>query len=245
MTFRHPRALITWSAESREQSISIMWLQLYRAARAVVLHPRQLARQPISQLLTNVFLNFNLLGDRRYMTQSILPALASAKVKQVLFVGSRPYTAHYGKRLTRAGIDYWTTDIDPEAADWGEKGHHIVCDIAKIDEVCASESFDAVLLNGVFGFGVDENNAMDRTIEAIARVLCPKGILLIGWNTKKTPDPTELEAVRIHFCREQVLPLPLRKTFGNSDHVYDWLVKTNGTQAVAATSANSDRLVKS
>lgn len=178
------------------------------------------------------------------MTRSILPALASAQVKRVLFVGSRPYTAHYGKQLTRAAIDYWTTDIDPEAANWGEKDHHIVCDIAKIDDVCAPESFDAVLLNGVFGFGVDENSEMNRTIEAIARILCPKGILLIGWNTQKTPDPTELQEVHLHFHRKSMLSLPQRKTFVNSDHVYDWLVKTNGTQAVFATSANSGRFVK-
>ena len=222
-----------------------MWLQVCRAARAVLRHPRQLARQPISQLLTQFFLNFNLLSDRRYMTRSILPTLASAKLKRVLFVGSRPYTAHYGQQLTRAGIDYWTTDIDPEAANWGEKGHHIVCDITKIHEVCASESFDAVLLNGVFGFGIDENNAMNRTIEAIARILRPNGILLIGWNTQKTPDPTELEAVHLHFDRKSVVLLPQRKTFTNSDHVYDWLVKTNATQAVTVTSANSDRLFNS
>jgi len=154
------------------------------------------------------------------------------------------YTVHYGKQLTRAAIDYWTTDIDPEAANWGEKGRHIVCDVAKIDEVCPSESFDAVLLHGVFGFGVDERNEMNRTVGAIACILRPRGILLIGWNTQKTPDPTELQAVRLYFHREQVFPLPLRKTFSNSDHVYDWLVKTNGAQAIAATQTNSDRLVK-
>lgn len=169
--------------------------------------------------------------DRRYMTEKILPALALSKPQRVLFVGCKEYTARYGKRLTRAGIDYWTTDIDPSAATWGQKRHHIVCDIAKIDEVCPADSFDAVLLNGVIGTGVDEESEMNRTITAIARILRSNGILLIGWDSlKKHPDPTKIEAVNKYFRHECVLPLPVRKIFPNTDHVYDWLVKTDAEE---------------
>lgn len=184
--------------------------------------------------------------DRRYMTKKILPALALSKPQRVLFVGCKEYTARYSKRLIRAGIDYWTTDIDPSAALWGEKGHHIVCDVAKIDQVCLAESFDAVLLNGVIGTGVDEESEMNRTITAIARILRPNGILLIGWDSlKKHPDPTEIEAVTTYFRRKPVLSLPLRKTFPNTDHVYDWLVKTDAAEANALTQPSSNDLVKS
>jgi SAM-dependent methyltransferase len=168
-------------------------------------------------------------SDRRYMTKNIIPALASSKVKRVLFVGCKEYTAHYGKRLTRVGIDYWTTDIDPAAAIWGEKNHHIVCDIVRIDEACEAESFDAVLLNGVFGDGVDEEVSMNRAVKAIARILRPNGILLIGWKSeKKHPNPMELEAVAENFHRECMLRLPSIKTFLDTDHVYGWLMKTSG-----------------
>jgi hypothetical protein len=170
--------------------------------------------------------------DRQYMTRRILPALASAKLKRVLFVGCKPYTARYGKQLTRNPIEYWTTDIDPAAAIWGEKNHHIVCDIRKIDDVCLPESFDAVLLNGILGTGVDEESEINYALNAVARILRPDGILLIGWNShNKHPDPMELEAVTKNFRREQVLPLPLRKTFPDTDHVYDWLVKNTPTDA--------------
>jgi SAM-dependent methyltransferase len=158
--------------------------------------------------------------------------LALAKPQRVLFVGCKEYTARYGKRLTRAGIEYWTTDIDPAAAIWGEKDRHIVCDIGEIGNFCLVGSFDAVLLNGVLGHGVDEESTMNRAVKAIARILRPNGILLIGWNTqKKHPDPMELEAVTTYFRRECPLPLPLRKTFRDTDHVYDWLVKTNNAEA--------------
>jgi len=175
------------------------------------------------------------------MTKDILPALVLSKVKRVLFVGCREYTALYGKRLAPAGIDYWTTDIDPAVAIWGEKGHHIVCDIGKIDDVCPAESFDAVLLNGVLGHGVDQEDEMNRAVKAIAHILRANGILLIGWNSeKKHSDPTALEAVTLYFRHEPVLPLPVRKTFPDTDHVYDWLIK-----ASAAEPANRLKLKES
>ena len=191
--------------------------------------------------------NFNhCYSDRQYMTKEILPALALSKLQRVLFVGCKEYTARYGKRLTRAGIDYWTTDIDPSAATWGEKGHHIICDIAKIDEVCPAESFDAVLLNGVIGDGVDDESEMNRMLTAIARILRPNGTLLIGWDSlKKLPDPMEIETVAKYFRHESILPLPVRKTFSDTDKVYDWLIKTEATDASAFTKAVSDGLVKS
>lgn len=173
-------------------------------------------------------------SDRRYMTDEILPALASSKIQRVLFVGCKAYTARYGKQLIRVGIDYWTTDIEPAAAMWGEKNRHIVCDIGQIDSVCAAESCDVVLLNGVIGDGVDEESKINRAIEAIARILRPNGLLLIGWNSDKShPDPVTVEAAIRYFRRTQVLPLPVRKTFPDTDHVYDWLVKTNSTEAGA------------
>jgi SAM-dependent methyltransferase len=170
-------------------------------------------------------------SDRRYMSENILPALETARMRRVLFVGCKPYTARYGRRLTDAGIDYWTTDVDPAAAMWGERNHHIVGDITRIDDVCTPDSFDAVLLNGVIGDGLDEEDQMNRAVTAIARILRPNGILLIGWNSlKKHPDPMQLAAVATYFRHECVFSLPVRKTFPDTDHVYDWLVKTDVPQ---------------
>jgi SAM-dependent methyltransferase len=168
-------------------------------------------------------------SDRLYMSDNILPALEKAQIRRVLFVGCKPYTARYGRRLTGVGIDYWTTDIDPAAAMWGERNHHIVGDVTRIDDLCTPDSFDAVLLNGVIGDGLDEEGEMNRAVTAIARILRPNGTLLIGWNSlKKHPDPVQLEAVAAYFRHECVFSLPLRKTFPDTDHVYDWLVKVNG-----------------
>ena len=197
---------------------------------------------------TLVPLIFNLdrsFSGRRYLTEIIFPALAVSNFRRVLFVGCKPYTARYGRQLIRAGVDYWTTDIEPAAAIWGEKDHHIVCDIAKIDHVCPSESFDAVLLNGVLGDGVDEESEMNRAVKAVARVLRPNGILLIGWNSeKKHPDPMSLETLSKYFRRGSALSLPVTKTFPDSPVIYNWLVKNTAAEANAITRAISDDLEK-
>jgi hypothetical protein len=87
---------------------------------------------------------------------------------------------------------------------------------------------------------------MNRTVTAIARILRPNGMLLIGWDSlKKHPDPMKIEAVTTHFRHECVLPLPARKTFPDTDKVYDWLIKTHAAEANALTQAVSSSLVKS
>ena len=184
--------------------------------------------------------------SRQYLKKIIFPALAASHLQRVLFVGCKAYTARYGRQLTRAGIDYWTTDIEPAAAVWGEKDHHIVCDIAEIDKACPAESFDAILLNGVLGDGVDEESDINRAIKAIARILRPDGALLIGWNSdkKEYPDPMSLEAISMYFRHECVLPLPVTKTFPGSPHIYNWLTKTRAAEANPLTQEVFDDLVK-
>jgi SAM-dependent methyltransferase len=209
-------------------------------------HPRignWVCKLPFFRTLMILLANFDhSFSDRRYMSENILPALETARIQRVLFVGCKPYTAHYGRRLTGAGIDYWTTDVDPAAAMWGERNRHIVGDVTRIDHLCTPDSFDAVLLNGVIGdgTGLDEEDQMNRAVTAIARILRPNGILLIGWNSlKKHPDPLQLDAVATYFRHECLFPLPSRKTFSDTDHVYDWLVKINApTTGIMAQSVS-------
>src|ERR1700747_1001781 len=103
-------------------------VQLYISAQSFLYRYPNLKNRVRNSYLfrTVVPLLFDFSGsfnDRQYMTEKILPALASSKARRVLFVGCKAYTARYGKRLTHVGIEYWTTDIAPAAAIWGEKNH--------------------------------------------------------------------------------------------------------------------------
>ncbi len=211
-------------------------------------HPRignWVYKLPFSRTLMVLLANFDhSFSDRKYMSENILTTLGAAGLRRVLFVGCQPYTARYGRQLTGAGIDYWTTDLDPAAAKWGETNHHIVGDVTQIDDLCTPNSFDAVLLNGVIGdgTGLDEEDQMNQAITAIARILRPNGILLIGWNSfKEHPDPLQLEAVATNFRHECPYSLPSRQTFPDTDHVYDWLVKVSGGERIASTASKRPR----
>ena len=81
--------------------------------------------------------------------------------------------------------------------------------------------FEAVLLNGVFGCGVDRRAAMSKALRSIAAVLPPGGLLLIGWDHGRCCDPLELTEARELFEPFAAPPLTGRTTFSHSIHVYD------------------------
>jgi hypothetical protein len=163
------------------------------------------------------------LPERRYLEESILPALAQGGFQRVLFVGCRRYTRHYGRYFAGQPTEYWTADYDAAAATWGAPGRHLVCDIREIREHVPAAFFDVVLLNGVFGFGVNDDPAMNETLAAIHEVLVPGGRLMIGWDKRLVSDPTGLAYMRQLFQRQPLDPLPARMSFSESlEHVYDF-----------------------
>ena len=165
--------------------------------------------------------------DRRYLTDQILPAFGAAALPRVVFVGCKPYTKPYGKFFRDGATEYWTLDYDHTAEPWGEKGRHITEDVRFIDRHFGESTVDAVLLNGVFGWGLNDVPGMNTAVEAIARITRPGGYLMVGWNMGRIPDPLELATMTGRFRHEGVLGLPSRKTFAGSEfnHVYDFLVR--------------------
>lgn len=160
--------------------------------------------------------------DRVYLETEILPALAATRPARVLFVGCRRYTRHYGQRFTAGGSEYHTTDIDPAARRWGERDRHVTGDVRNIHFHYPAGHFDLVLLNGVFGFGVDAEEPMNETLDALHQVLVPGGTLLVGWNRGLIADPCGLPRMQALFRHQAVPPLPARKAFADHiRHVYD------------------------
>ncbi len=171
-----------------------------------------------ARVLTRLVAN---LPDRVYLEQDILPCLAQQPWKRILFVGCEPYTQGYGRQFTKVAIEYWTTDIKPDSSAWGEPHRHRTGNVCELDRFFENQMFDAVLLNGVFGFGVNEIPKMDEAIRAIQNVLVPRGILLLGWNRELMRDPSELNSIQEGFEHRTYLPLPERKTFVDVTHIFD------------------------
>ncbi|HEX2100673.1 MAG TPA: hypothetical protein VHF69_08425, partial [Candidatus Synoicihabitans sp.] len=84
-------------------------------------------------------------SDRRYMRRAILPAVAGERPHRVLHAGVRGYTRHYGAFFRAPPTEFWTCDIDPEAARYGAPGRHLIHDVRRLDAAFPPGHFDVVL----------------------------------------------------------------------------------------------------
>jgi hypothetical protein len=161
--------------------------------------------------------------SRQWLERDVLPRLPRLGFRNTLFVGVAPYTRHYERAVRQSGGNWVTVDSNPSADVWGAPVH-IEAPIQQIHLQCAPASFDAVILNGVFGFGVNTVLEMNRSIQAIRHVLKPAGLLLIGWNKDLGPDPLALIQIQKGFLPVEGVAFPARREFADETHVYDFLV---------------------
>jgi SAM-dependent methyltransferase len=108
-------------------------------------------------------------------------------VERVLFVGVQWYTTRYPTHFT--GKTFATIDPEPKVAEFGGKPHAIgqVQDLA---EHFPGMVFDAIVMSGVIGFGLNDPAEVDRALAACERALRPGGWLVLGVNELK---PTHVD----------------------------------------------------
>ena len=164
------------------------------------------------------------LPDRRMMAESYIPALA-AEGGRILWVGCRAYTATDYPALETHGAEVWTTDIDPKAARWGQADRHRTGDVCEIDGFFGDMTFDAIVCNGVLGYGVDALEQQVKALGAMAAILRPEGRLLLGWNTDKIEDPITAGLAAPWFVAAPLGGQEPRVRFDTVTHVYDSLVR--------------------
>jgi hypothetical protein len=155
--------------------------------------------------------------SRKVLETDILPAVA-ARYRHVLFVGTSSYTFWY-ERLFRPG-QYTTIDANPAHAVWGADDH-IVAPVQEIARHRPAGTFDCIVLNGVFGFGVDDPASMRAVAEALHAVTAPGAGLVLGWNHDMQDDPDRLQTFEGLFDHSG----EPRRTFGAETHVYDFYVR--------------------
>ena len=208
----------------------VIWKSAYKLFNAAEKLPgpaRLLARPRLAALRDRVLTRYVTgLPDRRYWNETIMPALLSAGFERVLFVGCAVYTARIHQAFEQQGIACWTTDIVPENAAWGNPRHHLVADIACITDHVPAGHFDAILFNGVMGYGVT-GEGMQAVAPALHTLLRPGGLLLIGWNQGLVEDPLTLPWVTRLFSPGHAVPLPARQGFKDSTHTFDVLSRVD------------------
>ena len=166
-------------------SLPMLWGLLVRAPWRVL---RRSARRAVGRDATMDS------PDRKLLEDCILPHYrARPDVREVLFVGTRWYTRGYAERLDRQ--HFVTLDIDPRAARHGSAQRHIVACVSEVERHFAPDSLDLIVLNGVFGWGLNDRERMQRALQGFHRVLRPGGELLIGWNDVPGHRPFDLHRV--------------------------------------------------
>jgi len=164
--------------------------------------------------------------DRELLIARILPELSKPGTT-VLWVGCQPYTQPYLDIIERPGAKCWTLEIDPSARWWGHPQRHVVGDLQKVGTLYLTLQFDVVLVNGVFGYGLNTQYGQNAAIAGLARVLKPDGLLMLGWNTHCVSDPLQLSAIARFFVRSQRPGFEQRIAFPESTHVYDFFALRN------------------
>lgn len=137
--------------------------------------------------------------DRHLLDTVIMPYFAAKPgCQRLLFVGVKAYNAHHralfvvndgGSEGGRGGASnrgkaYVTLDPDPASKAFGSERHHQ----AYLEDLLTWEapgSFDAIVVNGVIGHGLDDPQAVERSLNACHEALRPGGELLLGINEER------------------------------------------------------------
>ncbi len=197
---------------------------------------RPLARR-LRQISHSLGMEFSALRteDRLVLESRILPALAEDEtVHSILFVGSAWYTDKYEKVF--AGKNYWTIEIDPTLRRYGSR-QHVTDSVANIRSHFSPETFDLIICNGVWGWGLDEKDEVEKAFSGCHDCLKPEGVLLLGWNDVEAHRPQPLDTYHWFASFRPYVFQPLGtdrfETGTDNRHVYSFFIK--GPRADDAT----------
>lgn len=133
-------------------------------------------------------------ADRKVFERTILPHYAGGdRYRRVLFVGCERYTQQYAALFK--GKDYWTIEPDDRKRPFGSEQHHIVAGLERLGEFAPPGTFDAILCNGVFGWGLDRPEQSEAAVDACWSRLAPGGEFVVGWNDVPEHAPVPLHTI--------------------------------------------------
>lgn len=104
---------------------------------------------------------------------------------------------------------------------FGRRGRHVTGDMLNLAQLFPASGFDAVLCNGVLGYGVDAPADQPRAFAALAAVTKPNGWLLVGWNTDRISDPLTFARADPRLEHAALPGFSARYAVEGCTHVYD------------------------
>ncbi|MUG94722.1 methyltransferase domain-containing protein [Scytonema sp. UIC 10036] len=184
------------------------------------------------QVVTNTVLGKEMpleTHDRYILEQKIIPYfLEREEFAKILFVGCAPYTKHYEKWFKNK--EYWTIDINPVKTIYGAK-NHIVSSMSELSNHFTENDLDVIFCNGVFGWGLNEREEVEKAFAGCYQSLRKGGVLIIGWNDvpERKPFPLETCESLKQFQPYYFPPLSntsyINLTDESDKHTYNFYVK--------------------
>jgi hypothetical protein len=164
--------------------------------------------------------------DRRLLERILAVCAGREDLRPALFVGVRFYTRRYPRGFPRGSLV--TIDPNPAMGRYGSHGH-VVGRLEDLGRHFPPSHFRLIIVNGVFGWGIDSQEEAGLALEACHRGLAPGGTLVIGLNEERplTPNLQSLEAWRLFEAgpfppvgaARIVVPTP----FAERSHTYHFL----------------------
>ncbi len=161
--------------------------------------------------------------DRNILESVIFPnILAEYNPQTILDIGREDYQSFYNEFFVKREL--WTMDMDPVRVEYGDPDRHITDNVVNLKTHFKDNYFDFVLMNGVFGWGLDDETDVQKSFNAIYDILKPGGIFILGYNEQKVAmdkieglnklEKIKLRALGVHeyLC-------------SNGNHTYNFYLK--------------------
>ena len=84
--------------------------------------------------------------------------------------------------LNAHGIKVTTIEPDASQAVYGSLHHHIIAPLQHISQHVAHNTFDAIIINGVIGWGLNDHSTRRAAAKGVHAVLRAHGLVIIGYN---------------------------------------------------------------
>jgi SAM-dependent methyltransferase len=131
--------------------------------------------------------------DRIVLEQQIFGYYRSRpEIRDILFVGCDADTARYHEYFRDRR--FVTLEPDPANRSFGAD-EHVVATLEELGKHYPPESFDLILCNGVYGWGLDDFANCDAAFAQAYTALRPGGQMLLGWNDVPRRAPFPLETI--------------------------------------------------
>jgi SAM-dependent methyltransferase len=122
--------------------------------------------------------------DRRVLEDIIIPCYQKdPAIQRILIVGVNRPGRHYPSLF--AGKICLSIDLDHKRARYGA-AQHIIDHIENLGHHIEPESLDLILMNGMIGWGINDQAALESVIETCHRHLCPGGSLLLSTDASRS-----------------------------------------------------------